>query len=92
MLFGEIMNGEMRLNEFGEIVRDEWEKTTAIRPNVELGEYVVMPNHFHVIVVFVDGIVGATGPVAPTEAYNYFIEGNHARIQTPSQSISVPRS
>lgn len=66
-LFGEIGQGKMALNEIGEIVREEWERTAAVRQNVELGEYVIMPNHVHGILVFVDdGDVGATRRVAPT--------------------------
>jgi len=67
MLFGGIVNGTMVLNEWGQIVRDEWERTAFVRPNVELGEYVVMPNHFHGILVFMDNAVGATRRVAPTK-------------------------
>jgi len=67
MLFGEIVDGKMILSEFGEIVREEWERTAIVRPNVELGEYVVMPNHFHGILIFIDDIVGATRRVAPTK-------------------------
>lgn len=51
MLFGDVVNGEMMLNEFGKIVQDEWERTGKIRREVELGMYIVMPNHFHGIVV-----------------------------------------
>lgn len=50
-LFGEIADGNMRLNEYGETVRDEWLRTPIVRPNVELAEWVVMPNHMHGIVV-----------------------------------------
>lgn len=53
-LFGQIVNGEMRLNALGEIVRAEWEKSAAIRAEIELGPYVIMPNHFHAIVMIVD--------------------------------------
>jgi putative transposase len=67
-LFGEITDGEMMLNEIGEIVREEWERTAAVRLNVELGEYVIMPNHVHGILVFVDDDVGATRRVAPTSS------------------------
>ena len=67
MLFGEIVDGNVLLNDFGQIVREEWERTAIVRPNVELGEYVVMPNHFHGILIFVDDIVGATRRVAPTK-------------------------
>ena len=72
-LFGEITNGEMRLNAMGQIVRAEWLKTAQIRPNVEINEneFVVMPNHLHGIIWIVDTVgaanVGATGPVAPTK-------------------------
>ncbi len=58
--FGEIVNGEMILNEFGRIVREEWERTTTVRSNVELEAYVITPNHLHGILVFVDdAVVGA---------------------------------
>ena len=51
--FGEIVNGAMVLNEMGKIAFDEWTKTESIRTdmNLELGEFVVMPNHFHGIVI-----------------------------------------
>ena len=49
-LFGEIENGLMRLNEYGEIVASEWMKSAEIRTEIEYGEFVVMPNHFHGIV------------------------------------------
>jgi REP element-mobilizing transposase RayT len=64
LLFGEIVNGAMRLNEYGQIVRDEWFRTAVVRPYVMLypDEFVVMPNHIHGII----WIVGATRRVAPT--------------------------
>jgi putative transposase len=42
------------LSQLGEIVRDEWLKTAEMRPEVELGEFVVMPNHFHAIIGLFD--------------------------------------
>jgi REP element-mobilizing transposase RayT len=53
-LFGNVINGKMKLNIAGEIAHNEWIKTTEIRNNVELGEFVVMPNHFHAIVRLTD--------------------------------------
>lgn len=50
-LFGEIADGEMWLSNMGEIVKDEWLRTAKIRSNVELDTFVVMPNHFHGIIV-----------------------------------------
>ncbi len=51
--FGKIENGEMFLNELGLIVNNEWIKTPLIRPdmNLELGEFMTMPNHFHAIIM-----------------------------------------
>jgi putative transposase len=65
-LFGEVIAGEMRLNDFGKIVQEEWERTAIIRPNIELGAHMVMPNHFHGILMIIDG-VGASRRLAPTE-------------------------
>ena len=56
-LFGDVVDGVMRLNAFGEIVREEWFRTAVVRPYVMLDpdEFVVMPNHIHGII----WIVGA---------------------------------
>ena len=58
-LFGEIQNGEMVLNEYGTIAHNEWMKTHEIRTNVELGEFVIMPNHIHGIIKIMD--IGGRG-------------------------------
>ena len=50
-IFGEIVNGEMILNDFGQIAHDEWLKTTRIRPNITLDVFVIMPNHIHGIII-----------------------------------------
>ena len=65
-LFGNVMDGQMRLNEFGEIVRDEWLKTETIRPRVQLDEYVIMPNHVHGIIIINDDNRRGTLQSAPT--------------------------
>jgi REP element-mobilizing transposase RayT len=51
--FGKITNGEMKLNELGSFAHSEWIKSPVMRPdmNLELGEFVVMPNHFHGIMI-----------------------------------------
>ena len=42
----------MTLNDIGNIVRNEWQQTPRIRPdmNLTLDEFTVMPNHFHAII------------------------------------------
>lgn len=49
-IFGQITNGEMHYNAFGAIANEEWEKTPDIRKNISLGEFIIMPNHFHAII------------------------------------------
>ena len=50
-LFGEIMNEEMFLNDFGKIADECWRAIPDHFPNVELGAHVIMPNHAHGIIV-----------------------------------------
>jgi REP element-mobilizing transposase RayT len=60
-LFGIIENGEMQLNSFGLIAKEEWEKTPEIRKNITLEEFIVMPNHFHAIISIDYQIKNSTG-------------------------------
>lgn len=48
--FGEIIEGEMLLNTIGKIAHTEWLRTSEIRDYVILHEFVVMPNHIHMII------------------------------------------
>jgi putative transposase len=69
MLFGNIRNGAMAMNEMGWIAWEEWEKSAEIRREIELDSFVVMPNHLHGLVTIVpDDSVGAHGmrPVSQT--------------------------
>ena len=50
-LFGEIVNGEMVLNDWGRIVYDEFFKSFEMRAELFLGEFVLMPDHLHAIVI-----------------------------------------
>lgn len=45
--FAKVGNGEMELNEFGEIAHDGWMRTPKKRDNVSLGTFDIMPNHMH---------------------------------------------
>jgi REP element-mobilizing transposase RayT len=56
-LFGEILNGEMRLNEFGKIAHQCWLEMPHHFPHVQLDEFVIMPDHIHGIIVL-NNIVG----------------------------------
>jgi len=49
-LFGNIENGEMKLNAFGKIAWEEWLATEKIRKNCKIHQSIVMPNHIHGII------------------------------------------
>jgi len=62
-LFGEVINGEMRLNESGACVMRWWEDIPRHFPGVDTDAFVVMPNHVHGIIVITDADnVGAGSP------------------------------
>ena len=74
-LFGEIVNGIMRLNDAGRMVERWWLELNHKYPTVETDEYSVMPNHFHGVILITAAPTEPTQPdegqphrVAPTTA------------------------
>src|SRR5262245_47759247 len=53
-LFGGIASGQIELNDYGRIVESLWKELPQHFPLIELDRFIVMPNHFHAIVVIVD--------------------------------------
>lgn len=49
--FGEIINSEMQLSPIGEYAQNFWMEIPKHFPFVELGNFVVMPNHTHGILI-----------------------------------------
>ena len=49
--FGEIIDGQMRLNENGKIIEEQWEWLGRQYPYIGLDEFVIMPNHVHSILL-----------------------------------------
>lgn len=54
-VFGSVVGDQMRENDCGRIVREQWLDTARIRPQIELDAFTVMPNHLH-------GILWILGP------------------------------
>ena len=66
LLLGEIVNGTMRVNPFGEIANACWDDLPRHYPYVKLDTFVVMPNHVHAIIGLADdAIAGADFNPAP---------------------------
>jgi REP element-mobilizing transposase RayT len=79
--FGEVQASGMQLSPLGVIVAEEWEKTATIRPNVELDEWVVMPNHLHGIIIIKSG-AAEMPPETPVET----------PVETPRRGVSRLKS
>lgn len=81
--FGEIVNGEMNLSKVGVIADVLWYEIKNHAKNIELGEFVVMPNHIHGIIVLNenDGTNGADPDVT--------VETTHSNVET-THALSLP--
>ena len=68
-LFGDVVDGEIHLSAYGQIVNEEWAYTELIRARVILDAYIIMPNPVHGIVVIADVPHATEGvwPYAPTD-------------------------
>lgn len=55
-LFGTIDDGVMQLNRHGQIAQQVWESLPTRFPGTDLDYFVIMPNHFHGIIVRLDEI------------------------------------
>jgi len=87
-LFGEVMNGKMVLNEYGKIANECWLAIPEHFPNVELGAYIIMPNHVHGVVVIVNR--RGTVPV-PNDNTHHPIQGGETpplRMPTLGQIVA----
>lgn len=73
--FGNIIDRQMHLSETGKIVYAEWLKTFELRQdmNLYMGEFVVMPNHFHAIIGIGEN---------PYNNHGYAMHGVSTTIQT----------
>jgi len=93
-LFGEIKNGEMILNDFGQIVYDEFFKSFELREELFLGEFVLMPDHLHAIVILDKSKCECSGHVGMHDRVGMCDRvGTHDRVETHGRaSLPHPQS
>jgi len=60
-MFGRIVDGVLQPSPIGELARQCWDAIPEHMPHVDIGEFVVMPNHVHGIVVIRDRLVVPVG-------------------------------
>jgi REP element-mobilizing transposase RayT len=79
--FAEI-NTPTILTRYGIVVRDAWNNTPILRPNILLDAFVIMPNHLHGIIV-IGGM--SHGGVSKGGVWQYAPTG----FRSPSQTIGA---
>ncbi len=89
-LFGDIIDGEMKLNDAGKIADECWIEIPKHFPNAILHDYVVMPNHIHGIVELTGGNnVGAEDLLPPQENIEYVPKQNAFQKMIPRSIGSI---
>lgn len=87
-IFGNVINGEMMSNEYGQVVEREWLKTTQIRTDIELDEFVIMPNHMHGIFVIIESHEG-TGAHGCAPLHIQPLQTQHVYVPTQRKPRSL---
>lgn len=65
--FSKIINGNVHLNEYGQIIQQYWRQINKRFSHVDLDAFIVMPNHIHGIIIINDRYTGrgeVTSPLA----------------------------
>ena len=94
-LFGEVVNGEMVLNDAGRVAKACWLNIPEHFPNAILHEHIVMPNHVHGIIEFVGANHYSPEPCSPANdspepfAPNNNFYNNHF-TNNPSSNNDLP--
>ncbi len=65
LLFGDIVDGEMVLNEYGNIISETWQWLDVHYKFIQLHEWIIMPNHLHGIIEYCADCRGGSR-IAPT--------------------------
>ncbi len=49
MVFGQIADEQSILTSLGALISEEWIRSGVLHPGIILGDFVIMPNHFHAL-------------------------------------------
>ncbi len=87
-VFGDIIDAEMQLNKFGQIVQYAWYDLPKHYPHVELDSFCIMPNHVHAIIVLNDNPAVKRHPLS--EVVRAFKSFSARRINVLRNSQGIP--
>jgi len=80
-LFGEVVDGQMRLNEAGAIVQATWDALPSHYAGMRTDAFVVMPNHVHGIIVLTDAVGAGLKPAPTASPPSALWESDHIVLQ-----------
>ncbi len=83
-LLGEIVNGQMIVNVAGRMIEGWWDELTRKFPSIETDTYVVMPNHFHGVVLVGAALCGRPEPGRPESESDVQAPSGHPRRGAPT--------
>jgi len=86
--FGRIMDGKMILSPLGQSAQDCWIEIPNHFPFVELGEFVVMPNHTHGVVVIKKPVVGVETQDVETQDFASLQDTPKNKFGPQSQNLA----
>lgn len=91
--FGEIRNGTMLLSEIGKIANQNWLAIPKQFPYVKLGDYIVMPNHVHGIIIIDknDNDPVEARLIAPLRDHSHKKSGGFAGNKNPMLNNNLSR-
>ena len=89
--FGNIMGGKMQMSEIGIIADILWYEIKNHAKNVELGQFIVMPNHIHGILIL-NGGTNNNGDVETRHALSLPPPGTHGHKRFQNQGKNTVSS
>jgi putative transposase len=88
--FGEIVNGAMQSTQVGEIAEKCWHEITKHAHDIELGDFVVMPNHIHGILKLQGNVNQKSGSVVSSPVDTVDIVETRTASFLPQYASSLP--
>jgi putative transposase len=90
-IFGNIIHEEMKLSTEGTIAQRCWEEIPKHFSNVQLDEYIIMPNHIHGIIILTEPMVGTRHAVSLREQFAKPVIGSVPTVVRSFKSAATKR-
>ena len=86
--FGDIVDNEMQLTEIGKLAQKFWAEIPTHFPFVHLGEFIIMPNHTHGILIIDKPIEKTNNELPVTETLQCKVSTEQCKVSTENIDIN----